>query len=48
METRNQKLFLIDHDEIPITGAKLPSNGQVLFYNMRKVKLLLRSSANIQ
>ena len=48
METRSQKLFLIDHDESQITGAKLPSNGQVLrvlFYNMRKVNLLLRPSA---
>ena len=41
METRSQK---------QITGAKLPSNGQVLrvlFYNMRKVNLLLRPSANL-
>ena len=50
METTNHKLFLIDHDESQITGAKLPSNGQVLkvlFYNMRKVNLLLRPSANL-
>ena len=41
METRSQK---------QITGAKLPSNGQVLrvlFYNMRKVNLLLRPSDNL-
>ena len=50
METRSQKLFLIDHDQSQITGAKLPSNGQVLrvfFYNMRKVNLLLRPGANL-
>ena len=50
METRSQKLFLIDHDESQITGPKLPSNGQVLrvlFYNMRKGNLLLRPSANL-
>ena len=31
-------------------GAKLPSNGQVLrvlFYNIRQVKLVLRSSDNL-
>ena len=50
METRSQKLFLNDNDESQITGAKLPSNGQVLrvlFYNMCKVNLLLRPSANL-
>ena len=50
METRSQKFFLIDHDESQITGAKLPSNGQVLrvlFYNMHKVSLLLRPSADL-
>ena len=50
METRSQKLFLIDHDESQISGAKLPPNGQVLrvlFYNMRKVKLLPSSSAKL-
>lgn len=43
MDTRNcDKIFLIDHAESQIVGAKLPSNGQVLkvlFYNLRKVKL---------
>lgn len=45
-----KKLYLIDHDESQIIGAKLPSNGQVLrvlFYNLHKVKLNLRSSANL-
>lgn len=45
-----QKLYLIDHDESQIIGAKLPSNGQVLrvlFYNLHKVKLNLRSSAHL-
>lgn len=49
MATRStDKIFLLGHDESQIIGAKLPSNGQVLkvlFYNMRKVKLDLRSSA---
>ncbi|XP_076283045.1 uncharacterized protein LOC143210244 isoform X1 [Lasioglossum baleicum] len=48
MESRNHgKLFLLEHDESQIVGAKLPSIGQVLrvlFYNLRKVKLNLRSS----
>ena len=30
METKGQKLFLIDYDERQIPGANLPSNGQVL------------------
>ena len=50
METRSQTLFLIDLDESQITDAKLPSKGQVLrvlFYNMRKVNLVLRPSANL-
>ena len=50
METRSQKLFLIDYGESQITGAKLQFNGQVLrvlFYNMRKVNLLLRPSVNL-
>lgn len=51
MDTRNcDKIFLIDHVESQIVGAKLPSNGQVLkvlFYNLRKVKLDLRSSSNL-
>ena len=49
METRSvDKIFLLNHDESQIIGTKLPSNGQVLrvlFYNLRKVKLDLRSSA---
>ncbi|XP_076298485.1 uncharacterized protein LOC143217788 [Lasioglossum baleicum] len=49
MESRNHgKLFLLEHDESQIVGAKLPSIGQVLrvlFYNLRKVKLNLRSSS---
>ena len=51
MQTRGvEKLFLLNHDENQIIGAKLPSNGQVLrvlFYNLRKVKLNLRSSARL-
>ena len=50
METRSQKIFMIDHDESQITGAKLPSSGQVLrvlFYNMRKVNLPLCPSVNL-
>ncbi|XP_076279088.1 uncharacterized protein LOC143208527 isoform X1 [Lasioglossum baleicum] len=49
METRSSdQLFLLNHFESQIVGAKLPSNGQllrVLFYNMRKVNLNLRESA---
>lgn len=49
METRaRQKIYLLEFDENQIVGCKLPSNGQVLkvlFYNIRKVKLDLRSSA---
>lgn len=48
MNTRAQeKLFLLDHFEGQIVGAKLPSHAQVLrvlFYNMRIVKLDLRTS----
>ena len=44
IETRSQKLFLIDQDERQITGAKLPS---ILFYNMHQVNLLLHSCANL-
>lgn len=51
METRKRDtIYLIKHDESQIVGAKLPSNGQalrVLFYNLRKVKLNLRSSAHL-
>lgn len=50
MQTRREKLFLLDHDESQITGAKLPSNGQVmrvLFYNIHKVKLNLRASMTL-
>lgn len=51
MATRQkEKLYLLEHDESQIIGAKLPSNGQVLrvlFYNLRKVKLNLRSSAHL-
>lgn len=50
METRRSvKLFLLEHDENQIIGAKLPSNGQVLrvlFYNLRKVKLNLRNKSS--
>lgn len=45
-----EKLYLLEHDESQIIGAKLPSNGQVLrvlFYNLRKVRLNLRSSAHL-
>lgn len=49
MDTRaSGKIYLLEYDESQIVGSKLPSNGQVLkvlFYNMRKVKLDLRSSA---
>lgn len=49
MDTRSSgKIYLLEYDESQIVGSKLPSNGQVLkvlFYNMRKVKLDLRSSA---
>lgn len=49
MDTRNcDTIFLIDHVESQI--AKLTSNGQVLkvlFYNLWKVKLDLRSSSNL-
>lgn len=51
METRNRDaIYLINHDDSQIVGAKLPSNRQVLkvlFYNLRKVKLNLRSSAHL-
>ena len=42
METRSQKLFLINHDE-----SHPRTNSKRLFYNMRKVNLLLRPSANL-
>lgn len=44
------KLYLLDYDEMQIIGAKLPSIGQVLrvfLYNVRKVKLNVRRSANL-
>lgn len=44
------KIFLIGNDAHQIIGSKLPSNKQVLqvlFFNMRKVKLNLRQSAKI-
>ncbi|XP_053977478.1 uncharacterized protein LOC128875689 [Hylaeus volcanicus] len=51
METRSSdKLFILNYYEQQIVGAKLPSNGQVLrvlFYNMRKVKLDLKTSATL-
>ena len=50
MQTRSEKLFLLDHDESQIIGAKLPSNVQVLrvlFYNIRKVRLNLHASASL-
>lgn len=51
MKTRaNNKIYLIGHDEAQIVGAKLQINVQVLgmlFYNMRKVNLNLRSSCNL-
>lgn len=46
----NDKLFLLDFDEMQIVGAKLPSIGQVLrvfLYNLRKVKLGVSKSANL-
>ena len=50
MEGTRKKLYLLDHDESQIIGAKLPSNGQVLrvlFHNLRNVKLNLKSSASL-
>src|SRR5215469_2063815 len=51
MESRSKKsLYLIDHIEIQIVGAKLPSNGQVLrvlFYNMQIVNLHFHESAHL-
>lgn len=51
MQTRQaDSLYLLDHVESQIIGSKLPSNGQalrVLFFNMRKVNLDLRSSAHL-
>lgn len=50
MEGIRKKLYLLDHDESQIIGAKLPSNGQVLrvlFHNMRNVKLNLKASASL-
>lgn len=51
MDTRNcDKVFLIDHVESKKIGTKLPSKLQVLnvlFYNLRKIKLDLRSSSKL-
>lgn len=47
-ELRDQtKIYLIGYDSNQIIGSKLPSNRQVLkflFYNLRKVKLIIRQS----
>lgn len=49
MDTRgNGKIYLLEYDDNQIVGSKLPSKGQVLrvlFYNLRKVKLDLRTSS---
>jgi len=51
MELRaREEVYLIKNVEFSITGVKLPSNQQVLqvlFFNMRSVKLSLRESANL-
>ncbi|XP_050523024.1 uncharacterized protein LOC126895328 [Daktulosphaira vitifoliae] len=51
MNTRSRdKIYLINYNENQIVGSKLPSNIEVLrviFYNMRKVKLNLRTSAHL-
>lgn len=46
----NDKVFLVGYQKHQITGAKLPSNRQVLavlFFNIRQVKLNVSESANL-
>jgi len=51
IDTKNcDKIFLIDHFDNQIVGAKLSLNGQVLkvlFYKLRKLKLNLRPRSNL-
>lgn len=50
LRSDNKSIFLVGDVNYQITGAKLPSNRQVLavlFYNIREVKLTVSESANL-
>lgn len=50
LRSNKKNIFLVGDVNFQITGAKLPSNRQVLavlFFNIREVKLTVSESANL-
>jgi len=50
LRSAKKSIFLVGEANHQITGAKLPSNRQVLavlFFNIREVKLTVSESANL-